>query len=101
MEHRGPMVGHKFAFALVMSFAGAGTLFACTIQASGQRSVPGSSQNSSTSSSDAQGGQGASSSQKGQHKTAHHVTVAEEVAPPPELGKAEEYIQKQQYSDAE
>jgi len=95
------MVGHKFAFALVMSFAGAGTLFACSLPASGQRSIPGSSQNSSTSSSDAQAAQGSSSSQKGQHKTSHHVTVAEEVSPPPELGKAEEYIQKQQYSDAE
>lgn len=45
--------------------------------------------------------QGSSSSQKGTHKTVHHVTVAEEVAPPPELGKAEEFIQKQKYTEAE
>ena len=44
--------------------------------------------------------QGSSSSQKG-HKTVHHVTVAEEGAPPPELAKAEEFIQKQKYAEAE
>lgn len=31
----------------------------------------------------------------------HHTTVAEEVGPPPELAKAEEFIQKQDYAGAE
>jgi tetratricopeptide (TPR) repeat protein len=56
---------------------------------------------SSPSSTDAQSvPDGYSSSQKG-HKAVHHVTVAEEVSPPPELGKAEDLIQKHQYNDAE
>jgi Flp pilus assembly protein TadD len=43
---------------------------------------------------------GHSSSQKG-HKSVHHVIVEEEVPPSPDLGKAEDFIQKQQYADAE
>ena len=44
-----------------------------------------------------------SSSQDSQHKPAktHHVTVAEEEGPPPELTKAEEFIQKNNFADAE
>jgi tetratricopeptide (TPR) repeat protein len=44
-----------------------------------------------------------STSQQPQHKSAktHHVTVAEEEAPSPELTKAEEFIQKKNFADAE
>lgn len=73
---------------------------ALAVSALGQDSSPPSAQ-SSPNSSDTQAAQGSSSSQKGSHKTVHHITVAEEVAPSPELGKAEEFIQKRQYSDAE
>ena len=49
--------------------------------------------------------QGSSSSQKGHRKTgasaAHHVRVEEEDAPPPELAKAEGFIQKKDYAAAE
>ena len=69
--------------------------------AAGQDSSQPSSQNSPNSSDSApQTSRGSSSSQK-QHKTVHHVTVAEEGAQPPELGKAEELIQRQKYADAE
>jgi len=69
--------------------------------AAGQDSSRPSSQNSPNSPDSApQTSRGSSSSQK-QHKTVHHVTVAEEGAQPPELGKAEELIQKQKYADAE
>lgn len=69
--------------------------------AAGQDSSQPSSQNSPNSSDSApQTSRGSSSGQK-QHKTVHHVTVAEEGAQPPELGKAEELIQKQKYADAE
>lgn len=95
------MVGRRSAFRAAIVFLAAGALSAGSAPACGQNSAPGSPQDSPASSSDAQAAQGSSSSQKGQHKTTHHVTVAEEVAPPPELGKAEEYIQKQQYADAE
>lgn len=43
--------------------------------------------------------QESSSSQN--HKSAHHIRVEEEVPPPPELGKAEEFIQKKNYAEAE
>ena len=94
------MVGYKFTLAAVIACATGCALPAGCTSAYSQNSAADSPQNATTSSSDAQSAQGSSSSQKGQHKTAHHVTVAEEVAPPPELGKAEEYIQKQQYADA-
>jgi len=42
-----------------------------------------------------------SSSRKPSHKTAHHTTVAEEVGPPVELTKAEEFIQKHNFAEAE
>ena len=44
-----------------------------------------------------------SSSQDSQHKPAktHHVTVAEEEGPAPELTKAEEFIQKKNFAEAE
>jgi len=58
------------------------------------------SQNSSPAS-ETQAQQGLSSSQKGQHKTVHHITVPEEVQTPPELTKAEEFIQKKRYAEAE
>jgi tetratricopeptide (TPR) repeat protein len=64
-----------------------------------QASSQTSTQSSPTSSDTQSLPDGYSSSQKG-HK-AHHVTVEEEVSPPPELGKAEDFIQKRQYSDAE
>ena len=77
-------------------------LSAASLSAVAQDSSQPSSQDSANSSETAsQASQGSSSSQKGSHKTVHHVTVEEEGAPPPELGKAEEFIQKQQYADAE
>lgn len=85
------------AAAVVMAVA-----FSAASSAVAQDSSQPSSQNPADSSNTAsQTSQGSSSSQKGSHKTVHHVTVEEEVAPPPELGKAEEFIQKQQYADAE
>ena len=49
--------------------------------------------------------EGSSSSVRHKPKAAagqtHHTTVAEEVGPPPELAKAEEFIQKQDYASAE
>ena len=48
--------------------------------------------------------EGSSSSKPGQHKTTnsgHRIRVEEEVAPPPELTKAEALIQKQDYAAAE
>src|ERR1700733_5824010 len=44
---------------------------------------------------------GSSSSRKTHGKTAHHVQVAEEQSPPPELAQAEAFIQKQDYAAAE
>ncbi|HYM76352.1 MAG TPA: tetratricopeptide repeat protein [Candidatus Dormibacteraeota bacterium] len=41
------------------------------------------------------------SSSNPKHKPTHHTTVAEEVDPSPELAKAEEFIQKQNFSEAE
>jgi tetratricopeptide (TPR) repeat protein len=51
-----------------------------------------------------QSGTDASSSQKSPRKTApahHHTTIEEQVGPPPELAKAEEFIQKQNFAEAE
>src|SRR6476620_8951078 len=45
--------------------------------------------------------EGSSSSQKTHRKTARHTTVAEEDGPPPELTKAEGFIQKQDFAQAE
>src|SRR6478752_963894 len=42
-----------------------------------------------------------SSGHKSNRKPAHHTTVAEEDAPPTDLTKAEELIQKQNYAEAE
>src|ERR1051326_2603581 len=44
-----------------------------------------------------------SQSSSSQHKSAttHHVTVAEDEAPSPELTKAEEFIQKKNFAEAE
>ena len=44
---------------------------------------------------------GSSSSRKNHGKTAHHVQIAEEESPPPELAQAEALIQKQDYVSAE
>ena len=49
--------------------------------------------------------EGSSSSQSGHRKaganSGHHIRVEEEVAPPPELAKAETFIQKEDYAAAE
>jgi tetratricopeptide (TPR) repeat protein len=89
------MVARNALIAIVVAGA---VLSAAPDAAFGQDSSQPPSQNSPTSSDSAS--QGSSSSQKG-HKTVHHVRVAEETAPPPEQGKAEEFIQKRQYADAE
>jgi tetratricopeptide (TPR) repeat protein len=47
------------------------------------------------------GQSGSSSSRKDHGRTAHHVQVAEEESPPPELSQAEALIQKQDYAGAE
>jgi tetratricopeptide (TPR) repeat protein len=99
------MGARSIVIAATLAFV-AGTALAESVVWSGANSSLGqassqTSTQSSPSSTDAQSvPDGYSSSQKG-HKTVHHVTVAEEVAPPPELGKAEDLIQKRQYADAE
>ncbi len=55
----------------------------------------------STSADQSQEPTGSSSSRKTHSKTAHHVRVAEEEPPPPELARAEAFIQKQDYAAAE
>jgi len=90
------MVAFKSVIAVVVVAA---AFWACAIPACGQDSAQPSAQTSPNSSDAAS--EGSSSSQKGSRKTVHHVTVAEGAAPPPELGKAEEFIQKQKYADAE
>jgi tetratricopeptide (TPR) repeat protein len=90
------MVARK---AIVAGLVVAAGLWAGAIPGCGQDSsqpASGSSPNSSGAASE-----GSSSSQKGSHKTVHHVRVEEEASPPPELGQAEEFIQKQKYAEAE
>lgn len=71
--------------------------------AGAQAANPGSSAPQTESQS--QAGDSSSSAHRktgaGSGKTVHHTKVAEEVAPPPELTKAEELIQKQDYAGAE
>jgi len=85
--------------AVVLTVIVAAALWASTIPAFGQDSSQppsGSPPNPSDAAS-----AGSSSSQKGSHKTVHHVRVAEDASSPPELSKAEDFIQKQKYADAE
>ena len=56
---------------------------------------------SSTQSSDSSQQGESSSSRKGSRKAIHRTTVAEEEAPPAELTKAEDLIQKKNYTEAE
>jgi Flp pilus assembly protein TadD len=106
MEHREPTGARKVVIATLLTLAAGVWLNAQLAAATCPRfaSWQASSQSSTPSSPASGDGQslpdGYSSSQKG-HKAVHHVTIAEEVAPPPELGKAEDLIQKRQYADAE
>ena len=66
-------------------------------QAPTESATPADSQSQDT-------GSSSSSSSSVHHKTGknvHHTTVAEEVGPPPEIAKAEEFIQKKDYAAAE
>jgi tetratricopeptide (TPR) repeat protein len=88
---------------LAAILAAGGVARAQTGAASGaQSSPPSSSQDGEpstpgTSSSPSAG----SSSSKPHHKASHHTTVEEEVGPAPELTKAEGFIQKQDFAQAE
>jgi tetratricopeptide (TPR) repeat protein len=94
MGHRVPMAALRSGFAAALLFIAA-VLFSGADPAHSQTST----QNSSSSNSQSQEPQDSSSSRK--HKGAHHIRVEEEIPPPPELGKAEEFIQKQNYAEAE
>src|ERR1035437_5672481 len=91
MVHRVPMVSRRLAVVLLAcagAFAGA------------QVSNPASS--STQTDSQAQTGDSSSNAhRKTGANSGHHTKVAEEVAPPPELTKAEELIQKRDYAAAE
>src|ERR1035437_5794556 len=91
MVHRVPMVARRLAVVLLAcagAFAGA------------QVSKPASS--STQTDSQAQTGDSSSNAhRKNGANSGHHTKVAEEVAPPPELTKAEELIQKRDYAAAE
>jgi tetratricopeptide (TPR) repeat protein len=86
------MVGHKIAVAALLAgvagtFAGAQT----------SNSPSASPQTDSQSQADGS----SSSTHRKRAGTVHHTKVAEEVGPPPELTKAEEFIQKKDYAAAE
>src|ERR1051326_2151647 len=88
MEHRVPMGVGRLVLGVVVA--------ACTLEG-----IAGASSRNAGSylSSHSQQSQSSSS----QHKSAktHHVTVAEEEVPSPELTKAEEFIQKKNFAEAE
>src|SRR6266567_8959772 len=88
MVTRVPMVGRRLAVAALLA-----GVAAC---AGAQAANAGSSATQADSQS-----QAGSSSSVRHKKTVHHTTVAEEDGPSPELAKAEELIQKQDYAGAE
>jgi len=103
------------AFAATAAGQSAGTPSSSSQTTSPTASQPASSQSASQSAGQSAGTEpttptpaqkeGSSSSQAGHRKTGassgHHVRVEEEVAPPPELAKAETFIQKEDYAAAE
>jgi tetratricopeptide (TPR) repeat protein len=129
MNHRVPTIARRFPartpvallvvlLATACGFAGAQAASAPPAAAqspSGQASSdqassssPASNQAPSNSSNPASSNQARSQdegspSSQGHHKgsSAHHVQVAEEIAPPPELAQAETFIQKHDYAAAE
>lgn len=90
------MGGGRVVIELVLvAAAGAFAGISCAAASAAADSVSTPAQQTSSSSS--------SSSQNSQHKSpkTHHVTVEEEEPPSPELTKAEEFIQKKQFAEAE
>jgi tetratricopeptide (TPR) repeat protein len=89
----------RIAVAAALSIASVGPLsYAYATDVQDQPSGQTSTQNSDST----QQSQGESSaSRKTNHKTTHRTTVAEEEAPPTELTKAEDLIQKKNYAEAE
>src|SRR5215472_12688005 len=89
----------RIAIATALSMAVSGPL-SYAYATSLQDPPPGrSSPQNSDSTQQSQGE--SSSSRKANRKTAHRTTVAEEEAPPDELTKAEDLIQKKNYAEAE
>ncbi|HKF04533.1 MAG TPA: tetratricopeptide repeat protein [Candidatus Sulfotelmatobacter sp.] len=87
----------RMAVAAALSIASVGTLsYAYTSKLQDESSGQSSSQNPDST----QQGE-SSSSRKGSRKAVHRTTVAEEEAPPAELTKAEDLIQKKNYTEAE
>src|SRR5215469_13255313 len=99
MGHRVRMDVRRIAVAAALSMALSGPLsYAYATSVQDQPPVRSSPPNSDST----QPSQGeSSSSRKANRKTAHRTTVAEEEAPPHELTRAEDLIQKKNYAEAE
>ena len=90
----------RVLLAAVLAVGSVGTRAQGAAPQTADQAAPGSASSSSQSSSPDSSPSGSSSS-KPRHKSSHHTTVAEEEGPPPELAKAEEFIQKQDLAQAE
>jgi len=90
----------RIAGATALIIASAGALsYAYATDLRDQSPGQSSTQNSDSTQPQSQGE--SSSSRKGSHRAAHHTTVAEEEAPAPDLTKAEDLIQRKNYTEAE
>jgi tetratricopeptide (TPR) repeat protein len=95
------------AMALACSIAGAQSWNTSSSPPASSQSQSGSSQTDSSGTNQQQSqnqeSQDKDSSSSAHHNDSsrHHIRIAEEVAPPPELAQAETYIQKQDYAAAE
>jgi tetratricopeptide (TPR) repeat protein len=98
MEHQARMGGHRRIWGVL---ALAVCAWAAALADAG-RDVAGyvSTSDSATLQTSSQEPAGTSSSSQ-KHKPTHRTSVADEVGPSPELAKAEEFIQKQNYAEAE
>jgi Flp pilus assembly protein TadD len=111
MEHRAPIVARRFLLPTLLVVMAACASGQAQTASAPPSSPPGSSNSTPTDSSTTpqsaadQGnslGQGSSSSKGMHHKsTAHHVQVADEDPPSPELSQAETFIQEHDYASAE
>ena len=85
--------GRVLLAAAILSAGSAGARAQSSAPQTTEQTAPGSSSSSNSSA--------GSSSSKPHHKTTHRTTVEEDEGPPPELAKAEEFIQKQDFVEAE
>src|SRR5215469_3426000 len=99
MGHWVRMDIHRIAIATALSIAVSGPL-SYAYATSVQDPPPGRSSPQNPDSTQQSQGE-SSASRKANRKTAHRTTVAEEEAPPDELTKAEDLIQKKNYAEAE